>query len=204
MAWAMTAAALAAGCSATPAPAPQPARLSVQATGYEEAFDAVKDELRAVGFTLARVDARHGVITTEPLVSAGLATPWVRAESTLEQEAAGYLHRNRRRAEATFTSEDDADDLRLAEGAVSVRIRVYEDRVYRFGVQPHPTTVRLTSVSSDPSLAAVGAEPLFAEQVGEDDRLARRIADRLRERLEGAGAQISAGAEEHVNPTEGV
>jgi hypothetical protein len=166
----------------------------VNAGSYPEAFDAVKDELRRLGFRLDRVDARAGVITTQPLDSAGFATPWMQVESSGRQEVEGYLHRQRRRVEASFTTDGGPDDLRLAEGDLGVTIRVYEDRVYRHGVQLHPTSVRLANVSRDPALEAIGAQPSFAAPLGQDERLARRIADRLRDRLEVAGGPRVGGA----------
>lgn len=181
-------AAVAAGCASRPAAPPQEPRLQVEAGSYHQAFDAVKDELRRLGFRLDRVDARAGVITTQPLDSAGFATPWMQVESSGRQEVEGYLHRQRRRVEASFSGAGMPADLRLAEGEVGVTIRVYEDRVYRHGVQLHPTSVRLASVARDPALEAIGAQPSFAAPLGQDERLARRIADRLRDRLEVAGA----------------
>lgn len=197
-------AAMAAGCASRQAAPVQPPRLEVGAEAYAEAFDAVKDELRRLGFRLDRVDARAGVITTQPLDSAGFATPWMQVESTGRQEVEGYLHRQRRRVEASFTSEGEPADLRLAGGEIGVTIRVYEDRVYRHGVQLHPTSVRLASVARDPALEAIGAQPSFAAPLGQDERLARRIADRLRDRLGVAGvtgATDAAGAT--TEPREG-
>jgi hypothetical protein len=193
-----------AGCAARRAGAPLPPRVEVGSESYEVAFDAVKDELRRLGFRLARVDARAGVITTEPLDSAGFATPWMQVESSSRQEVEGYLHRQRRRVEATFTTTPESDDIRLADGTLALRIRVLEDRVYRHGVQLHPTSVRLVNVARDPALEAIGAQPSFAAPLGEDDRLARRIADRLRGRLEGAAdAEGGAVGAERIEALEG-
>lgn len=198
------------GCAtrpeAPPAP-PAPARINLGPSGYGRAFDAVKDELRRLGFTLARVDAREGIITTEPLDSAGFATPWMQVESTDRQEVEGYLHRQRRRVEATFVDAGGApapDDLRLAESGLTLRIRVIEDRVHRPGVQLHTTSVRLANVARDPAMEAIGVQPSVASALGEDERLARRIADRLRPALEGPhDAGTGAGRQEREEATEG-
>ena len=70
----------------------------VSAGGYARAFDAAKEVLREAGFELDRVDARAGVITTRSKGSAGIATPWVGDESTIEQEFDDLIHQQRRTA----------------------------------------------------------------------------------------------------------
>lgn len=59
------------GCS-TP---PTARTFAVPADQYQIALDAVRDELRAAGYTVERVDANAGEILTAPKTVAGIATP---------------------------------------------------------------------------------------------------------------------------------
>ena len=107
------------GCQSPPT---GPTSLRIAPGSYSATFQAVKDELRSSGFELDRIDARAGVITTRPRASAGLATPWITDESTIEQEFEGALNRQQRTVTVRFapTAQDDtsdafASDLRDAE-----------------------------------------------------------------------------------------
>lgn len=181
-------AALLGGCRGQ---APPGARtVAFESEQYERAFQATKDELRRLGFVLDRIDGREGVITTRPKESIGLASPWEMDESSPRQELENYLQRQRRRVEATFVPVgalvglvDAVDDP----GAkIELRVRVVIERVYRFGLQVDPQSVRLASVWRDPELEELGAQPIFATRFEDDDWLASRIAVRVGQGLGGA------------------
>jgi len=198
------------GCAASPGSA----TFAVEAGRYESAFDAAKDRLRGAGFDLARIDAREGSITTEPMFSAGLATPWIGVESTFTQEVSSLLNRQRRRARVVFepvhkpgngddvqhddgrdarpTNDDGRDarptndnlmeDLRAYDGPMRGRVTVTIERLHRPGLQLQPDAIRLSQTALDPSLVERGMFPVYAEQVGQDDRLAGRLARGIRKR----------------------
>src|SRR5204862_8124944 len=69
---------------------------------YSKAFDATRDLLRSYHFSLERVDAAAGVITTGYKATAGLATPWDREQSGLSQEFEDLLNQQSRRVRVTF------------------------------------------------------------------------------------------------------
>lgn len=91
------AALLAVGCATT---SPD---IEVPASEYTEAFTAARDVLHSYRFTLERVDARAGVITTQPRSSGGFLTPWNTLESTLGQEWEDTVHNQQRRVEIVFS-----------------------------------------------------------------------------------------------------
>ena len=155
---------------------------------YAQAFDAARDELRRLGFSLDRIDARAGVITTHPQTSAGLATPWEKQETLSRQEVDNLLHRQRRRVEVSFhpqTQDGQAapPDLREWEGPIVVSVDVMVDRIYRFGIRPSTVSIRLSSVTNDPALTDAGVGSGLAVAHKEDDWLAGRIASRIQAQL---------------------
>jgi len=172
------------GCQAS---APGSTSLRIAPGAYTATFQAFKDELRADGFELDRIDARAGVITTRPHFSAGLATPWIGDESTIEQEFEGLLNRQQRRVVVKFTpigngAESEAEDLAIdlrdsvaRDRDIRAQVVVHVERIHRVGLRPSSASVRLSSVARhgqdhDPD------EPLWTTTVVEqDDLLAARI-----------------------------
>lgn len=178
------------GCAAPP-----PARFSITPEQYDAAFAAARDVLRDRHFDLARVDARAGVITTQPSSSAGLATPWIDHTDTLEDAATGLMERERRRVEVRFlptgsaasaapaeASSPDAD-LRSLPGPYDVDVRVVVERIYQPGRRVDATGVRLTSLAQDPELIAKGEQPRYAVENREDTRLAGRLAKSIEQHI---------------------
>lgn len=69
---------------------------------YAEAFDAARETLRDYDFTLDRVDARTGVITSEPRFSVGMANPVDPIQSTARQEIQDLMNQQDRRVRVAF------------------------------------------------------------------------------------------------------
>lgn len=69
---------------------------------YAEAFDAARETLRDYNFTLDRVDARTGVITSEPRFSIGLLNPIDPVQSTSRQEIQDLMNQQDRRVRVAF------------------------------------------------------------------------------------------------------
>ncbi|TVQ31116.1 MAG: hypothetical protein EA376_11060 [Phycisphaeraceae bacterium] len=181
------------GCAAT-----GPGAFDVPAGSYAEAFDAARDELRAMGFVLDRVDARHGVITTRSRPTAGLATPWLGGESSPSQSIDGTLNRQARWVEIRFSRRDgevtpeggDAgliEDLRLYPGPLWGEVEAMIQRAQRPGLRVPAASVRLASPSIDPSLVDQGLYPAHTVEIGPDDRLAARLAAAITRGLPPAG-----------------
>ena len=161
----------------------------IDASAYDETFEAAKDTVRAFGFELDRVDARGGVLTSRPRRSSGLATPWVPHASDLGVAWNDLLHGDARRVTVTFRPQAGTGPLRLRRdprydvrehgGAVQVRVDVVLEREQRPGLRADPTSVRLLSRTSG---GAPGAESFIA--VGRDAPLAGRMAASLQKRLD--------------------
>ncbi len=169
----------------------RPTTMTVTPAAYQSTFDATRDALRDHGFTLDRVDARFGVITTKPRESAGLATPWSNDQSTLYQEWDDLLNRNERSVRVTFEPEaNDTEpqpegflDLRDATEPLTMRVRVVVSRRYRPGWRVETTAVRLSTYQIDPALSPRGMRPTYAVPFSEDERLAARLLKRVQDEL---------------------
>jgi len=91
------------GASALSGCATQSPDISIPAAEYSDSFTAARDVLHSYRFTLDRIDARAGVLTTRPSASAGFFTPWSQQESTLSQEWEDTIHNQQRRVEIVFS-----------------------------------------------------------------------------------------------------
>jgi len=75
---------------------------AIPAGRYTEAFDAARETLREYKFTLSRVDARSGVITTEPRFSYGIASPFDPVHSTARDRVRDFMNQQDRRVRIVF------------------------------------------------------------------------------------------------------
>ena len=181
------------GCAAT-----GPGAFDVPAGSYAEAFDAARDELRAMGFVLDRVDARRGVITTRSRPTAGMATPWLGGESSPYQSLDGTLNRQARWIEIRFSTRDGEatpdggntgliDDLRLYPGPLRAEVLAMIQRAQRPGLRVPAASVRLASQSVDPSLVDQGLHPAYTVELGPDEQLAARLVNVITRRIPPSG-----------------
>lgn len=178
----LVSACLSAGCASSPGEAGAPsARAAVPAGAYAQAFDGAKSTLRDLGFLLERVDAQSGVITTKPLGSAGIATPWNQSETDLDQEFEDLAQRQQRIARVEFvpagTPPDAAppDDLRELSGPAQARVTVSVQRVYASGLRINTNDIGRSTYTVDTDLESRGMIN-YAVAVKDDTRLAERIA----------------------------
>ncbi len=196
------------GCAGSP----RAATVEVGGERYEEVFSAAERALRRAGFTIERVDARAGVITTRPKSGAGLGEPWEGDDTRFGQEVDSLLHHQRRRAIVRFEpaeepSQEAMKDLRTYSGPLRVRVAVLMERVGRPGTQIPTTSVRLRSQSRDPTRGKDEDLVRVIEEIGEDPWLAGRLADRIGRLLETSDAGASASSQRHFpwadSPTPG-
>lgn len=161
---------------------------------YAEAFDQTRDVLASHQFTLERVDARAGVVTTQPKATTGLATPWDRDQSSLEDEWADLLNQHERQVRVTFVPAEDPGaapdrspevDLRELGGALDARFEVTVLRVSVPGQRIESSVIGMSSRWRDPQMARRGVGPADRVPLRADDELAARLADALRRRLGG-------------------
>lgn len=153
------------GCAATGT-----GEFAVAPGAYPAAFDATRDVLRGARFTLERVDAAGGVVTTRDKASPGLAAPWDTEQTTLSQEFSDLLNRQRRRVRVTFESNE--------EGAEPTRGRV-EVTIYRVqspGLRVSSRTWQTASFTTDPALSARGINVGSAVPTTRDTYLEARLA----------------------------
>lgn len=177
---------------------PPPAEFEVPPGSYAAAFEAAQSSLRDLRFDIDRVDARAGVITTQPKTTGGLGTIWDQEQSTPDQEWEDFVNLHDRRVRVTFeplggeaeppaggqaTTAAGAGDVRAVEGVLICRIEVVVDRTRRPGWQIDPTAIMLSSHSSDPELVRRGMEPSYTEPLAEDRFLAARLARTVERRI---------------------
>jgi hypothetical protein len=179
-------------CSGCAKQTPEPASFRIPAAEYAIYFDAARQTLQEYQFDIDRVDARSGVITTQPVAASGWATPWIDHASSFDQATTDLIHRNRRLARVNFSPVDDAtnvarsidpvsEDLRSFEGTIEVSISVLLEEVYRPGRRASPASIRLSSFANDPRDSRIGAEQLQTRTVGVDPALAERMARSFRQ-----------------------
>ncbi|MCA9294470.1 MAG: hypothetical protein KDA20_11720 [Phycisphaerales bacterium] len=166
----------------------------VEASHYDEAFEAAKDTVRSFGFELDRVDARGGVLTSRPRRSSGLATPWIPHASDLTGSWEDLLHGDARTVTVEFRPQAGAGPVRLRRdprydvrehaGQVQVRVEVVLEREQRPGLRADPTSVRFLS-STTPNNENTHADMFIS--IGRDMPLAGRIAVAVQKRLSRSG-----------------
>lgn len=186
------------GCASVP---DEPAEVVIAPGEYEEAFDAVRNVLVDARFSLDRVDARSGVITTDAKPSSGLAMPWDESQSTMHHEINEMINRHARVVRVSFTprgvASADRDrpgsqaaptpappDLRTYDqGDLVARFEVVIERIHRPGWQVESESVLASTRWDDPALKERGMEPAYSVPISTDDRYARRLAARVRDRM---------------------
>jgi hypothetical protein len=135
----------------------------VSPSEYAAMFDRARNTLRDAGFTIERVDAAAGVITTAPMP--GLDA-W---KSPLLRNAgvAGLRswHGGTVEAKAVFTTSPAVVDLRTATTPLILRFEVVERREYHPSKKVDTTSVVYGSEFSDRDYARRGLEPFFTVAV---------------------------------------
>ncbi|MBL8962979.1 MAG: hypothetical protein KF787_06070 [Phycisphaeraceae bacterium] len=182
------------GCARSGSPTVQ-----IPAGSYSQAFEATRASLRDFDFSLDRVDAASGVITTATKASSGLATPWDPEQSGLDQEWEDFINRQRRFVRVTFVPADqpvgrttrdpaaakaaDQPDLRDFDGPVVARVAVTVERIQRPGWRVNTKSINQSTFTRDPSPEAASKYPTYAVELEPDTRLATRIASTIRAKL---------------------
>ncbi|MDX2131138.1 MAG: hypothetical protein SFY69_03685 [Planctomycetota bacterium] len=137
---------------------------------YAATFDATRRVLRDARFTIERVDAAGGVITTREKASPGLAAPWDTEQTTLGQETSDLLNRQRRGVRVVF--EGDSPDAEPTRGRVEVTVY----RVQAPGLRVSSRTWQTASYTVDPMLVARGVGLGTSIPYTRDEYLEARLA----------------------------
>lgn len=164
---------------------------TIESGQYAARFEKARDTLRDLGFVLDRVDARAGVLETQPKGTAGLATPWDREQTSLAGEAEDLLQRQRRVIRVEFAPAQaagaDVDpgasagaDLRELGAAqpTTMRVSAIFYRWHQPGWRLDSGDVLLSTYTTDPEL--VNRQMTFygvAER--QDQALAELVAERV-------------------------
>ena len=185
------------GCASRPEPVVSSASAYLfNAADYTRVFQAAKDVLREYQFELDRVDARSGIITTEPKPSAGLATPWIPHSGNVTGSIKGLLQHEQRRARVLFTTVDPDEsrlpeeiDLRRDEGQLLARIEVTIDRIHRPHRRVSPASIKLGTFAQDTgSPPRGGVRRDYLIQAMPDEALGRRMLRALERKMSDSSA----------------
>ena len=149
------------------------ARVAFEDDRYPAVFDAARDALGGLRFTLDRVDAARGVITTLPKATAGLASPWDREQSSIGDEGRDLMHQHERVVTVVFDPPESPE-------MVSVDVTIY--RVRRPNWRVESDAIRLSTHARNPIARRAGDEPEFREAISADPALASRIAAEIARR----------------------
>jgi hypothetical protein len=171
--------------------------LVVPADRYREAFQAARDALREAQFTLDRVDASRGRITTFARAGEGAARPWA-GLATTDSPLQDVIQRQQRSVRVAFVPASqvavdprlDDPSLNLLDLPVATRliIETVVERVERPGRRAQFDAVRLTSQTLNPELESRGLVPRYSVPVREDRVLAEWLAGQIASRV-GLGGQ---------------
>lgn len=189
---ALLAAAALSGCAR-----PDATSLAVPAESYPLALDAARAALRDSGFTIDRVDAAAGVITTRPKGTAGIATPWDGEQSTMYQEWEDFMNRHQRTVRIDFSPARQAapepaggagatpPDLTEAAGTLTMHTTVAVERAYRSNWRIESSAIRQSRRYWDRELASRGMTS-YEVPVAQDERLAARLTAAIERRMKRA------------------
>ena len=173
-----------------------PNELAIAPGDYPVAFEAAQEVIRDARFDIDRIDARAGVITSASRVSTGIALPWDMAGSTPGRQLEDLLNRHARRIRVTFepapTAEGEPAPAANLLGApppeLVMRVRVLVEREQRPGWRLDSTSIGLSARAADPALIQRGMHPGYTVVLREDPDLGARLAERIGERIDAAGA----------------
>lgn len=187
------------GCAASrPSTKPAAATFVVDASDYEQAFEAAKGVLLDRQYELERVDARAGILLTQPRTGAGLLTPWKigpgsrLGEDTVNAQARVVEIRFEPAAETERAPGGVPDALAnprspvppsAAEGVIIVSVRVLMERRVSPTRRLDPTAVQAASVSFDPGLARRGLSMTYYAPHDLDEDASAALAKSLQRRL---------------------
>jgi len=142
----------------------------------DRAFEAARAVLLENRFTIDRVDARRGILTTLPKQTAGLASPWDAEQSSFDQEVADLVHHHERVVRVSFEQPS-------AGAPIEARVHASIVRVRRPGWRLETESVRRSTHTNAISINNTRLPPTQREQIGEDQALSDRIAGQIRDRL---------------------
>ncbi|MCH7545273.1 MAG: hypothetical protein IID30_02575 [Planctomycetes bacterium] len=213
-----------------------PEFLIIPASQYQAAFDAADEVIRVERMPPTLRDRRGGIIESEPRIAGSILEPWRNDNASFEQTMENTISFQRRRVRVEFTPADfnaspPADqnqalpgpdvvgigepmrDLTRYDGDLELRVWVYLERSYTFGVRRSAWTQSLRSqmqIISTETGEALQAEstlapPNWSERrsidpdrgtpitpsvwspISRDPAFERRLLEKIRKRLDETG-----------------
>lgn len=155
----------------------------IPAGRYPDAIIATRDTLRAAGYTLERIDAASGEISTTERTVAGLAAPFAKENRTLSGLAADTLTDRPRTVRVRFRDARDPLAPPRADAPVRAEIDAMIWKRVNPGWRVETETSRRNLVSRDPAERARGVSPSAHIPVRRDDAFARLLVERITNRL---------------------
>ncbi len=157
---------------------------------YPAAFDATRDVLRDYRFTLERIDAEAGVISTAKELSPGLLEPWSPLQTGFGDEWEDTFNRQARQVRVTFAPE--SEDGQTMRASVWVTLL----RQHRAGRRLDSEWVGASTFAVDPQLKERHTATYFVPTRRDgalEARLARRIEEEMRDGVAKAEAADAGG-----------
>ncbi len=152
---------------------------------YPAAFDATRDALREYRFTLERIDAEAGVISTTRELSPGLLEPWSPLQTGFGDEWEDTFNRQAREVRVTFEPEgEDGETMRA-----SVWVTLL--RQHRAGRRLDSEWVGGSTFALDPQLRERHTSTYFVP-TRRDSSLEARLARRIEAEIRGGTAEAEA------------
>lgn len=176
---------------------PLAANFDLEFDSYPTAFAATKDVLREAGFTLDRIDAQRGIMTTRPRSSAGIFTPWLDFSESLGGDVESALHAEWRRVRVHVLDRQTREPLRAGDAPdrLSMQLEVIRERVQRPHRRTDPRLIRRTSFARESELVQREMQPGYTVPLDRDVELARRLLQEVERRT----AASTAGEPERVS-----
>lgn len=162
---------------------PLAARVTVPPGRGIEAFQIAREALREEGFTLDRVDAPQGVLTTLPRVTEGLGRPWAPPTDSPLQDVVQKQGRTIRvvirpasAPSQAFNADDTTFNLTNSTDELALQITATVERLTRPTRRLSPDGVRLLSPAVNPVLAQQGIAAGYNVEIRTDPTTQQRLA----------------------------
>jgi hypothetical protein len=172
----------------------------IQAGTYDDAIIATRDTLRASGYTLERIDATAGEITTTERTVAGLASPFASENRNVSGLVADTLTNRPRTVRVRFRDATNPASPPNPDAPVRAEVDAMIWKRVRPGWRVETETMVGNAISRDRAEQRRGVSSGEPVPVGRDDDFARVIARRIQQRLADRIASDRPDADPTSNP----
>jgi hypothetical protein len=148
---------------------------AVPAGEFPRAFDAARRVLGEHRFSLERVDAQAGIITTAPQATAGFIAPWENVQTSAAQELEDFFHKQSRKVRIDFITSET--------GSVRGQVVASVVRTQTPGMRPQSVVIGMTTQTLDPALLERSMAGSFDVVTTRDDALGAKLAREIERSL---------------------